>query len=72
MSAIKEEVEKANKEAVERMMESEPIWVDMGLAKDKIPGMKDYMLIHAGPPVTWERAAGPMKGALIGAVLYEG
>jgi len=28
--------------------------------------------LHAGPPITWERASGPMRGALIGAVLFEG
>ena len=72
MSSIKEEVEKANKEAVERMMESDPLWVDMGLAKEKIPGMRDYLLIHAGPPLEWERVSGPMRGAIIGAIIYEG
>ena len=71
-SSIKEEIEKANKQAVERMMEAEPYWVGMDLAKNVIPGMKDHMLLHAGPPVTWERASGPLRGALIGAVLYEG
>lgn len=72
MSAVKDEVEKANREAIERMMESDPLWVDMGLAKDKLPGMKDYMLFHAGPPLMWERMSGPMKGAIIGAIIYEG
>lgn len=72
MSSIRDEVEKANREAVERMMESDPIWVDMGLAKDKIPGMRDYLLLHAGPPLEWERASGPMRGAIIGAIIYEG
>ncbi len=71
-SSIKEEIEKANALAVERMMESEPYWVDMGIARDVIPGFKDYMLLHAGPPVEWERVSGPLKGALIGAVIYEG
>ncbi|MCX8192885.1 MAG: DUF1116 domain-containing protein [Nitrososphaeria archaeon] len=71
MSSIKDEIEKANREAVERMMESDPIWVDVGIAKEKIPGMKDYLLLHAGPPLTWEKAAGPMKGAIIGAIIYE-
>nr|BFE81409.1 DUF1116 domain-containing protein [Planobispora longispora] len=28
--------------------------------------------LHAGPPITWERASGPMRGALIGATLLEG
>jgi hypothetical protein len=71
-SSIKEEIEKANKLAVERMMDAEPIWVGMDLAKNVIPGLKDRMLIHAGPPIEWERVSGPLKGALIGASIYEG
>ncbi|MDT7889221.1 MAG: DUF1116 domain-containing protein, partial [Desulfurococcales archaeon] len=70
--SIKEEVERANREAVERMMESEPYLVDMDLAIRAIPGMRDKMLLHAGPPISYERASGPLKGALIGAVIYEG
>ena len=34
--------------------------------------MERGTFLHAGPPITWERAAGPMRGALIGAVLFEG
>lgn len=71
-SSIKEEIEKANKLAVERMMESEPYWVGMGVAGKVIPGLRGMKLLHAGPPVSWERASGPLKGALIGAVIYEG
>ncbi|MEM0079792.1 MAG: DUF1116 domain-containing protein [Nitrososphaerota archaeon] len=72
MSSVRDEIEKANREAVERMMESDPLWVDVGVAKEKIPGMKDYLLLHAGPPITWEKASGPMRGAIIGAIIYEG
>jgi hypothetical protein len=53
------------------MMESEPTWVDVGIARTKIPGMKKTLL-HSGPPITWSRASGPLKGAVIGAILYEG
>jgi len=69
---IKNEIEKANKQALDRMMESDPVWVDIGLARDVIKGMTDRMLLHAGPPITWERMSGPMKGAVIGASIYEG
>ncbi|MEM2016444.1 MAG: DUF1116 domain-containing protein [Nitrososphaerota archaeon] len=72
MSSVKDEIEKANKEAVERMMDSEPVWVDVGIAREKLPEMKDYLLLHAGPPITWEKASGPMRGAILGAILYEG
>ena len=34
--------------------------------------MHENLLLHAGPPVTWERMAGPMKGAMIGALMFEG
>ncbi len=71
-SSIKEEIEKANKKAVEQMMESEPHWVDMGVAEKVIPDLKGMKLLHAGPPITWDRVSGPLKGALIGAVIYEG
>ena len=71
-SNIKEEIEKANQNAVERMMESDPFWVDIGPARKLIPGMKDKMLLHAGPPIEWMRMSGPMKGAVIGGIIYEG
>ena len=69
---IREEIEKANQNAVDRMMESDPFWVDIGLARKLIPGMKDHLLLHAGPPIEWTRMSGPMKGAVIGAIIYEG
>jgi hypothetical protein len=66
------DIEQANQEAVERMMEARPVLVGLGKAIDVIPGMKDNLLLHAGPPITWERASGPMKGAITGALIFEG
>jgi hypothetical protein len=68
---IRSEIEKANQLAVDRMMESDPVWVGIGLARKVIPGMKDRLLLHAGPPIEWDRMSGPMKGAIIGAAIYE-
>jgi hypothetical protein len=34
--------------------------------------MRQDMLLHAGPPITWERASGPMQGAITGALIFEG
>jgi len=34
--------------------------------------MTPKLILHAGPPITWNRMCGPMKGAIIGALLYEG
>lgn len=69
---IKNEIEKANQIAVDRMMESDPVWVGMGLARKVIPGMNETTFLHAGPPIDWERMSGPMKGAIMGAAIYEG
>jgi hypothetical protein len=68
----KDKIESANKEAVNRILNSKPYLTGMGRAIDVIPGMKKNLLLHAGPPVTWEKMCGPMKGAVIGALIYEG
>ena len=66
------DIEKANTEATQRMMEARPVVVGMDKAIDVIPGMRDDLLLHAGPPITWERASGPMQGAITGALIFEG
>ena len=66
------DIEKANTEATQRMMEARPVIVGMGKAIDVLPGMRDDLLLHAGPPITWERASGPMQGAITGALIFEG
>ncbi len=35
-------------------------------------GLEKGQFLHAGPPLKWENASGPMKGALLGAAAYEG
>ncbi|MBO8159995.1 MAG: DUF1116 domain-containing protein [Thermosipho sp. (in: Bacteria)] len=71
-SKISIDVEKANAEAVERIMNSQPTLVGMGIAREVVPGMKENMILHAGPPITWNRMCGPLKGAIIGGLIYEG
>jgi len=66
------DIEKANAEACERMMEARPVLVGLGKALDVIPGMREDLLLHAGPPINWERASGPMRGAITGALILEG
>jgi hypothetical protein len=66
------DIEQANALAVERMMDARPVLVGIGRALDVIPGMRDNLLLHAGPPITWGRMCGPMRGAVIGALIFEG
>lgn len=70
--ADRTEIDAANAKALEIITSARPVLVDIGVAIDVIPGMTKKTILHAGPPVTWERMAGPMRGAVIGALLYEG
>ena len=65
------DLHRANETAVERMMSARPILKRVAPAREVIPGMHERLLLHAGPPITWERASGPMRGAIIGALIFE-
>ncbi len=62
----------ANAEALERMTSARPFLTGVERAGDVIAGLDDGVLLHAGPPIEWARMSGPLKGAVIGAVLLEG
>ncbi|HID88236.1 MAG TPA: DUF1116 domain-containing protein [Anaerolineae bacterium] len=66
------DIEAANTEAVTRIMQGRPVLIDMGIAREVIPGFHDRLILHAGPPVTWDRMCGPQRGAVMGALVYEG
>ncbi len=64
-------VETANRTAFEVYQSAQPVLHGIGLAGQSIPAMKDRMILHSGPPIAWNDMCGPMKGAIIGAILYE-
>jgi hypothetical protein len=66
------DIDTANTEATQRMMEARPVVVGLGKARDVVPGMRENLLMHAGPPISWDRASGPMRGAITGALVLEG
>jgi len=66
------DIDEANQTAVERFSSAQPVLTGIGVARETIPGFGDRMLLHAGPPITWENMSGPLRGAVIGAILYEG
>lgn len=71
MTDIAARIEEANGLALQRILEADPVWYDLRPALEVVPGMTPNTIIHAGPPVTWEKMAGPMKGAVIAALLFE-
>jgi len=62
----------ANEKVLEIILKGKPVLIGMGTALDTIPGMKKNLILHSGPPVTWERMSGPTRGAVMGALIYEG
>ncbi|OIN99940.1 MAG: hypothetical protein AUJ51_11625 [Elusimicrobia bacterium CG1_02_56_21] len=65
-------IQKANKKALGKILQAKPALTGMGRALDVIPGMKRDLILHAGPPVTWARMCGPMRGGIMAALMYEG
>ena len=62
----------ANQETIRRIQQSRVKLIGARLARDVVPGMRDHLVLHSGPPITWQRMCGPQRGAVIGACLFEG
>ncbi len=69
---VQERIEAANKKVMETILNGQPTLLDIGVAEEVIPGMTKKTILHAGPPIKWEKMSGPLKGAVIGALIYEG
>lgn len=66
-------VEQANEIAFTRYLAAQPILVDVLSAAEAIPALQlRKTILHSGPPIAWEKMCGPVQGAILGAVLYEG
>lgn len=66
-------VEAANAEVVRRMLAADPVLTDVIPAQEAIPALREgRTILHAGPPIAWERMCGPMRGAVCGAIVFEG
>ena len=61
----------ATAESVRRLTAASPRWVDVVPAHEAL-GLGPREFLHAGPPLTWADASGPIRGALAGAMIYEG
>ncbi|HHX95186.1 MAG TPA: DUF1116 domain-containing protein [Clostridia bacterium] len=67
-----EKIEQANAKALQIINDAQPTLVDVKYAYEVFPGFDKKTILHAGPPIQWEDMCGPMKGAVLGAIRYEG
>ena len=70
--SFKKKIEQANREAFDRMVAADPVLVDVVPANEAIPTLADRMILHAGPPIGWDRMCGPLRGAIAGIAVFEG
>ncbi|MBI2123060.1 MAG: DUF1116 domain-containing protein, partial [Armatimonadetes bacterium] len=66
------DIDAANREAARRILDSTPVLVGIARADEVIPKMRRNLILHAGPPITWDLMSGPLRGAVIGGLIYEG
>lgn len=69
---LKARIEAANADAVGRLTASDPVLIDVVPAREVVRDLDERTILHAGPPISWERACGAMRGSVIGMVLFEG
>jgi len=72
LSAHEARIAAANAEGVKRLLAGDPVLVDVLRAGDALPGLGERVVLHAGPPIAWARMCGPMRGAIAGAIVFEG
>lgn len=65
-------INEANRLAIDKILSVEPVFIDVDTAVKVIPGMTPDTILHAGPPIEWERMCDPMKRAVRGALVFEG
>jgi len=61
----------ANQQAVDALLATRPHLVDVQPAAE-ILGLDDRTILHAGPPIEWSEASGPLRGAVLGGLVSEG
>lgn len=71
-SDLGEKIALANSKAVDIMNKGNAVLVDFDEVRNVIPGFKENMILHAGPPIAYNQMIDPMKVAIQGAVILEG
>jgi hypothetical protein len=57
---------------LERVFASRPCLIGVQPAGELLPQLGDYTVLHAGPPLVWDAMCGPLRGAILGVLQYEG
>jgi len=71
LEARRAEIDAANQRAFDVLVNGEPVLVDCRPAREALE-LPERLVLHAGPPLAWERASPPVRAAILCAMRYEG
>ena len=61
-----------NDAVIERFQKSRPRLIGIVRADEAVRDLDELTVLHAGPPIEFANMNGPMRGAVIGGLVYEG
>ena len=64
-------IRESNRTALQRLVDAHPVLVDCRPAGEAL-GLVGRIVLHAGPPLEWERACATVQSAVLCAARYEG
>lgn len=72
LAKYEEQINAANEKVIKIYNDAQPVLTGVKPAHTVLPGLTRETILHAGPPVKWDDMCGPMQGAILGAVQFEG
>lgn len=62
----------ANRQALRRLVEADPILLDVQRAGDAVPGLDPDLVLTAGAPLPWDEYVGAQRMAILYGAIHEG
>ena len=69
---LRAKIDKANELAVSRIIDGDPVWVDILPAGEVIDGLGDYTILHSGPPIDYDDMVMLHRRGMVSGCLFEG
>ena len=69
---IKQRIAQANETAVQTIIKSDPVWIDIQPAGEAVKGLEDHMILHSGPPVAFADMCHLHRRGMVRGALFEG
>lgn len=72
ISVIDSKRQEANKKAASRILNADPVLVDVAAAGEIVPGMTPNTILTSGAPLEWQEYTGGQRRAILHSAVYEG